>query len=109
MKYVKACLADDLHSGEKMKVVIEGDSILLSNIDNQYFAVSNVCPHMGASLCEGKLEGKNIICPKHKSVFDVTTGKVVSPGSLLFLKVKVNDLRRYNTKVEGKEVFVEVD
>lgn len=109
MKFVKAALTDDLQNGEKMKVVINGESILLINIDNQYFAVSNVCPHMGASLCEGKLEGKNIICPKHKSIFDVTTGKVVNSGSLLFIKVKVKDLRRYNTKVEGKDIFVDVD
>jgi len=109
MKYVKVATTDELSYGTMRKVEVEGESILLTNIDNSYYAISNTCTHMGASLCDGKLEGTNIICPKHKSVFDVTTGKVVSRGNLLFIKVKVNDLKRYNVKIRGTDILVEVD
>ena len=61
-------------------VVIELDNIqkeiLLTNIQDSYYAVENKCPHMGGSLYEGELKGNLIICPKHGSMFDITNGKV---------------------------------
>jgi nitrite reductase/ring-hydroxylating ferredoxin subunit len=37
-------------------------------------AVADVCPHAGARLSEGELEGPVLTCPRHGSQFDVRTG-----------------------------------
>jgi nitrite reductase/ring-hydroxylating ferredoxin subunit len=37
-------------------------------------AVADVCPHAGATLSEGELEGVVLTCPRHGSQFDVRTG-----------------------------------
>jgi 3-phenylpropionate/trans-cinnamate dioxygenase ferredoxin component len=63
----------------------------------------------GGSLCYGNLEGCNIICPKHGSVFDVRTGKVAQNGKMLFIKVKVKDLHAYPLKIEGTDILVGIE
>ena len=106
MTFVKAAQTTDLPSGEKKKITLEGKDILLTNIDGSYYAVDNTCPHMGGSLYNGNLEGKNIVCPKHGSVFDVTNGEVVEQGKLLFMKVKVHNLHSYPVKIEGADLLI---
>ena len=73
MKYVKVAQTTELKEGEKKKISLEGKEILLTNIQNSYYAIDNKCSHMGGSLNDGKLDGSHIICPRHGSIFDVTT------------------------------------
>jgi 3-phenylpropionate/trans-cinnamate dioxygenase ferredoxin subunit len=106
MKYVKVAQTTELREGEKKKISLEGKEILLTNIQNSYYAIDNKCSHMGGSLNDGKLNGSHVICPKHGSIFDVTTGKVVQSGKLLFIKVKVHDLNSYPIKIEGTDLML---
>lgn len=109
MNYIIIAQTDDLKNGEKKKVSLKDKEILLVNVQNNYYAVDNSCPHMGGSLYEGKLDGANIICPKHGSVFDTKTGKVVEAGRLFLLKVKVKDLKTYALKIEGSDILIGID
>jgi 3-phenylpropionate/trans-cinnamate dioxygenase ferredoxin subunit len=106
MKYIKVAQITEIPAGSKKKISAEGKEILVTNIDGSYYAVDNTCTHMGGSLYDGKLEGQHIVCPRHGSVFDVTTGKALGGGKLLFLKVKVSDLKTYPTKVEGTDLLI---
>lgn len=42
--------------------------------DGRYFAIDDVCPHMGASLAEGYLEDGVVACPWHAWRFRVCDG-----------------------------------
>jgi 3-phenylpropionate/trans-cinnamate dioxygenase ferredoxin subunit len=81
--------------------------VLISNINGVYYAISSVCTHMGGDLSKGKLEGSTVICPRHKAKFDVTTGAVVSPPSVLFMHPKINAEPAYPVKVEGKDILID--
>jgi len=83
--------ADEISPGNRKIVRVEGRSIGVFNVDGQYFAIRNRCPHQGAPLCEGKLWGalssdvpgsfqysstKDIIaCIQHGWEFSVRTGQ----------------------------------
>lgn len=89
-KYVVAAV-DEIPPGGRKIVDIEGRSIGLFNLDGEYFALRNRCPHQGGALCEGKLWGvlkaerpgafeysssKEILtCPWHGWEFHVRTGQ----------------------------------
>jgi len=109
MEYVKVAQKSDLPTGTKMKISWGGKEIMLTNIDDSYYAIDNKCPHMGGSLYDGNLQGSNIVCPRHGSVFDVKTGKVVQRGTILFIKVKVNDAHSYPVKVEGTDILLGIE
>src|SRR5919108_1165605 len=90
MKYVVAA-ADEIAPGQRKIVSLAGRSIGIFNVDGEYFALRNRCPHQGGALCEGKLWGsleatapgvfeysptKDILtCPWHGWEFHVRTGR----------------------------------
>ncbi len=49
--------ADEIPSGSRKIVRVAGRSIGVFNVDGEFFAIRNRCPHQGAPLCEGKLWG----------------------------------------------------
>ncbi len=43
-------------------------------IPGGFTACADRCPHQGARLSDGEVEGTTLTCPRHGSQFDVTTG-----------------------------------
>jgi 3-phenylpropionate/trans-cinnamate dioxygenase ferredoxin component len=72
--YVRAASADDIPPGTKKIVEVDGIEIVVVNLDGQFYAVEDVCTHDGGPLGEGKLDGCELICPRHGARFDVRTG-----------------------------------
>ena len=48
--------------------------IALFRIGDCVHAIADSCPHSGASLANGRLEGVYVRCPAHGLQFDVRTG-----------------------------------
>jgi nitrite reductase/ring-hydroxylating ferredoxin subunit len=111
---VEVCPAADLPPGERVVVEVEGlpHSVGVFNVDGEYHALANVCPHHLAPLCEGTItgemrsggvgdfrperEGEVIRCPWHGWKFDIATGEsVFNPHELR--------TRTYETAVESPE------
>jgi nitrite reductase/ring-hydroxylating ferredoxin subunit len=85
------CRAEDLPSGERVVVELEGRSVGVFNVDGRYFALRNRCPHQGAALCLGNVVGRldsdepgdirydraepYLRCPWHGWEFDMDTGQ----------------------------------
>lgn len=49
--------------------------IAVYRVERQLVAVSDACPHAGARLSDGELEGRVVTCPRHGSQFDVCSGE----------------------------------
>lgn len=76
--------------------------ILLSNVGGEIYATSRTCPHAGAALNYGFLEGSEVMCPLHGAMFDVITGDIVmGPAS--------RGLRCFAVKIEGDTILVDQD
>ena len=75
------------------------EPIAVYHFGNEIFAVADTCPHAGACLSEGELEGPIITCPLHGSRFDIKTGqRVRGPADL--------EIKTYAVEVEGSQVFL---
>ena len=48
---------DDIPPGKRMLVNVKGREIGIFNVDGEYLAIGNRCPHEGASLCKGRVVG----------------------------------------------------
>ncbi|SEA84601.1 Rieske (2Fe-2S) protein [Paraburkholderia sartisoli] len=73
---------DELAPGQRKLVFIDGRSIVLFNIAGTIHAIDNACPHNGASVASGQLEGCVLRCPAHGLRFDLRTGCVSGAGGL---------------------------
>ena len=78
-----------------------GGSIVVMRVDGRLHAIRDECPHAGASLADGTLEGPIITCPRHGSQFDVTTGaRERGPSDF--------PIRTYRVVSDADATFVEV-
>ena len=47
-----------------MKAVdVAGEKVCIINIEGNFYAIGNVCTHVGGPLNEGTLEGFEVECP----------------------------------------------
>ncbi len=99
--FIKVAKAEELAPGQGKLIEIDGREIALFNVDGSFYAIDNTCAHVGGPLSEGELEGTRVTCPWHGAVFDVTTGAVLGPPA-------AEGVMKYNTRVEGDEVEVEI-
>lgn len=80
--HVPVGTVDELAPGQRKRVFIEGRSIVLFNIAGTVHAIDDSCPHNGASVASGQLEGCVLRCPAHGLRFDLRTGCMPGAGGL---------------------------
>jgi toluene monooxygenase system ferredoxin subunit len=98
---VEICGADQLWDGE-MECFRAGDTtILLLKINGQFRAYQGHCPHQGAALAQGELEGGLLTCTAHRWQFDATNGQGVNPKSA--------HLKCFPVHVVERKVLIEVE
>ena len=109
MGFVKVGDASEVPVG-KMKMFKVGEKeYLVANVNGNYYAIGNRCTHAHGDLSKGSLDGNVVTCPRHKSKFDVTTGKVISGPKLLFIHPKITDAESYEVKVEGDTLLLKTE
>ena len=70
---------DDLWEGDMTAVTLDGEVVLLVNLDGTVLAYSNRCPHQASNLDEGDLDGETLTCAKHLWEFNAVTGCGINP------------------------------
>ena len=99
--FAKVARSDDIPPGQSRMFEVGGKSIALFNVNGLFYAIDDTCTHRGGPLSEGELDGKEVTCPWHGAVFDVTTGDVLRPPA-------PRGISSYRTRVDGEDVEVEV-
>lgn len=96
--YRKIAAVGDVPVNGGMKVVIEEEEIALFNLGGEFYAISDCCPHRGASLSEGFLEQDKVLCLLHCFDFNLKTGESQIVSHL--------SVKTYQTKIEDGSVFI---
>ncbi|MGB6214619.1 Rieske (2Fe-2S) protein [Pseudomonas mandelii] len=65
-------------AGGRALFEFDDKSLALFNVKGDVFAVDDSCPHQGASLCGGRLEGWVIQCCAHGLRFDLRSGYLLN-------------------------------
>jgi nitrite reductase/ring-hydroxylating ferredoxin subunit len=92
--FVKVAETKDIQPSNMKAVDIAGERVCIANVEGKYYALGNVCTHVGGPLDEGTLEGYEVECPWHGSKFDVRTGEPTRPParqSVPTYEVKIQD------------------
>jgi nitrite reductase/ring-hydroxylating ferredoxin subunit len=67
--FVPVANLDDVPVGTSLGVTVEGREVALFNAGGTIYALENYCPHQGAPLVGGWIEGTTITCPWHAWCF----------------------------------------
>jgi 3-phenylpropionate/trans-cinnamate dioxygenase ferredoxin component len=109
VEFVKAAQTSDFASGSMKKVNCRGHEILLINIADLFYALSDLCTHRGGHLSDGVFKDGVVTCPKHGAQFDIKTGEAVGKAKILFIKTKVKAVRSYPVKIIGDDILIGMD
>lgn len=104
----------DVQPGQCLLVEVKRYSIGLYNVNGDYKAVLNICPHELAPVCRGRLsgttlpsepgeyrwgkEGEILACPWHGWEYDLQTGKMLADERVR--------LRMYPVEVRDGTVYI---
>jgi nitrite reductase/ring-hydroxylating ferredoxin subunit len=97
--FVKIANLGEVAPGRMQRFDLNGERILLANVDGRICATADTCTHEDASLSAGSLRGELVRCPLHGSRFNVCTGKVMEEPA-------EQDLKTYPVRVEGEDVLI---
>jgi len=89
---------DDFAEADRLEVFVDDIPVLLIRLQNQYFAIEDVCTHDGQPLTDGCIEGGAIVCPRHGARFDLQTGKALcmpATKPVRTFEIEVRDNRIY--------------
>ena len=113
--FIVAAKTDQLNDRKMISVAVQGKEVLIARVQDKYYAADNICPHMGAPLAMGTLEGTILTCPRHHSRFDLIDGKVIRWTDWTGIKAATSKLFRpprpltiFPVKVEGENILVKV-
>lgn len=116
-RFVDVGRVEDFPVGVLTRVEIPGkDIFVLRTSEGPFFAVKNTCPHQGAPICLGRVDGtflpsepgefalgyaeRMIRCPYHAYEYDLESGRA------LFVPAVKDRLVRYDVEVRGQRLLV---
>jgi len=86
--------------GAARTVQAGGKLVAVFRHQGQFYAIDDVCPHMGASLAGGHVENGIVTCPWHAWRFRLADGAWADNPRL--------KIGCYSVRVEGEDVVLEV-
>jgi 3-phenylpropionate/trans-cinnamate dioxygenase ferredoxin subunit len=101
MAFTKVAAVGEIPAGSARQVTIDGRRLAVFNVGGTFYALDDTCPHRGAPLSEGTVNGTEVTCPWHAAAFDLATGEHLCPPA-------PSDVRAYKVQVVGDEVQVEI-
>jgi len=90
----------DLTTGKPQKVTLGDNDICVVRVNEEVFAVADICSHAEASLSEGEVSGEKIECWLHGAEFNLRTGEAITPPATESLEV-------YEVKRDGDSVTIQ--
>lgn len=99
MDWARVASVGEIKAGELKGILVDGQEVLLANLDGEIRATSDVCSHEFVLLHDGWLEEDEVECPQHGSKFDLRSGNVRGLPA-------TEPISLYEVKVEGEDIFV---
>ena len=98
--YVKVVQASAVKPGRLAMAKVGDVEVMIANLDGEFYALDNFCPHEGWALHEGILEDDCVECPGHSHFYSVKNGQRTG--------VPDESARTFPLKVEGDDILVDL-
>jgi ferredoxin-nitrite reductase len=66
--------SQDIPEGSAKLLRSKGEEMAVFKNNGQLYGIQNICPHEGGQLCNGWIDGGEVVCPLHGYKFDLKTG-----------------------------------
>ena len=98
-RWVRVASIDEVPVGELHRVEVEGEEIVLANVDGDLYALEDRCSHEDLPLSDGELSGTRLECIYHGAEFDVCTGNALQLPA-------IGAVKSYETEMRDDGVYI---
>jgi nitrite reductase (NADH) small subunit/3-phenylpropionate/trans-cinnamate dioxygenase ferredoxin subunit len=99
-QFVTVAKVGAIREGQGAAFPVRGRMVAVFCKGEEYFAIDDFCPHMGAALSEGHCEDDMVTCPWHAWRFRITDGTWCDNP-----KIKIDS---FEVRVQDDEIQVHV-
>ena len=79
----------------------KGKTYCIYLLEDGFYATDGMCTHEDVHLEDGLVMDGEIECPMHQGIFDIKSGKAISPPAC-------DDLKTYPTKVDDDKLYIQI-
>jgi nitrite reductase/ring-hydroxylating ferredoxin subunit len=102
-QFQRVCTINEVGPGESQLFIVNDTPVAIFNLAGEFFALANECPHAGASLAHGDINGECVSCRIHHWRFSIRDGTYLDEN-----KPRYN-AHRFDLRVVGDELQVDLD
>ncbi len=99
--WVAVARQDELKEGEVKVVDVDNVMVAVFNLEGEFIAVEDVCPHDGSEIATGCVKNGILECPHHGATFDLRSGDVLTPPA--YEPLEMMALRIENGVIEVRD------
>jgi len=92
---------DNMEVEDILRFDHENKTFCIYMLEDGFYATDGICTHETVHLEDGIVMDNEVECPMHQGVFDIKTGKAVSPPAC-------DDLKTYPVKVEDNNIYIQI-
>ena len=79
----------------------ENKTFCIYKLEDGFYATDGKCTHEDVHLEDGLVTDDEIECPMHQGIFNIKSGKALSPPAC-------EDLKTYPVKVEDNKIYIQI-
>ena len=94
MDWTRVAPVVEFEVGEVRLVDVDNMMVAVYNLNGEYIAIEDVCPHDGSEIATGCVKNGILECPHHGATFDLRSGEALTPPAyepLEMMQVRVED------------------
>ncbi len=99
-EFVKIARVEDIPPGQRLWHDFMEETVVVFNVDGEFFCIADRCTHDDGPLEDGELEDHEIECPRHGARFDIRTGRALCLPA-------TSPVPTFAVKVENGDIYVE--
>lgn len=108
-KYVRVYGIEGIPPGTAKMVKVGDKAIAIFNLNGNFYATDDTCPHEGGPLSYGIVEGENVTCPWHGAIFHIMSGKTLEhPAGEKMGPLVDKGITCYPVRIAGAELEIKI-
>lgn len=101
-EWIEVCGIDEIEMESAKRFDYDGKTfVICRNNRGEFFCLDGLCTHEDVHLVDGLVIDNTIECPKHSSIFNFTTGDVMTPPAC-------HNLQTYPVRIAHRKVKIRV-
>jgi len=108
-KFLRICSVHEIPAGTGKMIKVGDKLIAIFNLNGNFYATDDTCPHEGGPLSSGSVEAENVSCPWHGATFHIKSGRTLEPPAGEKMGPPVDrGIACYPVRILGVELEIEI-